>query len=108
MKSLRRSRRGGGGVCLSVLLLLLLLLMMMLMMLMQLENTSCYGFGHQEKKINRLFKGNPGTGSSNSDHYKEARVHPVKSKGGGGGGDDDIFGVEKRKIHTGPNPLHNR
>ncbi|KAF5737628.1 hypothetical protein HS088_TW13G00515 [Tripterygium wilfordii] len=84
----------------------------MLMMVMQLENTTSYGFGHQEKKIRRLSKGITGTGSSNSDHYKLPRVHSVKSKGGegrgGGGGDDEIFGAEKRKIHTGPNPLHNR
>ncbi|XWS73630.1 hypothetical protein CRYUN_Cryun02cG0145100 [Craigia yunnanensis] len=23
-------------------------------------------------------------------------------------GDDEVFGNEKRKVHTGPNPLHNR
>ncbi|KAE8656702.1 Aldolase superfamily protein isoform 1 [Hibiscus syriacus] len=36
----------------------------------------------------------------------EAGSH--KAKDGGADDDDGIFDDEKRKVHTGPNPLHNR
>ncbi|XVE78976.1 hypothetical protein DITRI_Ditri14bG0021700 [Diplodiscus trichospermus] len=38
----------------------------------------------------------------------EAGNHDHKVKDGDGDDDDEGFGDEKRKVHTGPNPLHNR
>ncbi|KAF3442161.1 hypothetical protein FNV43_RR16077 [Rhamnella rubrinervis] len=73
--------------CLSLLLLVLLLL-----------ETACFAEGYG--KIGR-FKG--GSGSV---------LGPVKSQSGFKGNahkdGDEVFGVEKRKVYTGPNPLHNR
>ncbi|KAK6235501.1 hypothetical protein QUC31_019236 [Theobroma cacao] len=48
--------------------------------------------------------------SASSRHFR-----PLESSHGGFQGDahrakdgDEVFGDEKRKVHTGPNPLHNR
>lgn len=41
--------------------------------------------------------------------FEAAGNHVHKAKDGDGGDDDDeVFGDEKRKVYTGPNPLHNR
>lgn len=42
-----------------------------------------------------------------------SKLGPTQGKEGlrqntGEGGNEDAFGDEKRKIYTGPNPLHNR
>lgn len=42
-----------------------------------------------------------------------SKLGPTQGKEGlrqntGEGGNEDVFGDEKRKIYTGPNPLHNR
>ncbi|XXG52869.1 hypothetical protein AAC387_Pa03g1073 [Persea americana] len=63
-----------------------------LLMLVQLK-TSCFADGY--KRFERL------RGGAISD------TNPVKSKSLFGGG-DGVFDAEKRKVHTGPNPLHNR
>ena len=74
--------------CLSLLLLLLLL---------QLK-APCFADG--SGRFSR-FKGGYG-----------AELKPVKPHGGfkanAGKDADEIFGADKRKINTGPNPLHNR
>lgn len=63
-----------------------------LLMLVQLK-TCCFADGY--KRFERL------RGASGSD------MSSVKSKSLFGGG-DGVFDAEKRKVHTGPNPLHNR
>lgn len=77
--------------CFSILLLLLLLL--------QTTSSSADGSARYG-----TFK----TGSSSSKLTSD-----VKSNGSFGGDDDHkddhaVFGDEKRKVYTGPNPLHNR
>ncbi|KAJ6424612.1 hypothetical protein OIU84_025399 [Salix udensis] len=52
-------------------------------------------------------------GSSKNKGSSSQLMGPVKSRGGGLRGDEDEGGDatladEKRKIYTGPNPLHNR
>uniref|UniRef100_A0A6N2LXG3 Uncharacterized protein n=1 Tax=Salix viminalis TaxID=40686 RepID=A0A6N2LXG3_SALVM len=52
-------------------------------------------------------------GSSKNKGSTAQLMGPVKSRGGGLRGDKDeggdaTLGDEKRKIYTGPNPLHNR
>lgn len=72
-------------------------LSLLLLMLLQFE-TACFAEGYE--KFGR-FKG--GSGSV---------LGPVKAQSGFKGNadkhDDEVFGVEKRKVYTGPNPLHNR
>lgn len=67
----------------------------LLLMLLQVE-TSCLASG--SGRFGRLKNGS------------YSNFSPVESKGGFGGNEDGdgAFGVEKRKIYTGPNPLHNR
>ncbi|KAL5743685.1 hypothetical protein ACOSQ2_026801 [Xanthoceras sorbifolium] len=80
--------------CLSLLLLLLIL--------SQLETSCCADHVNGYSRFSR-FKGGSG-----SHHL------PVSSYGGLKGNNnvdkngDQIFGAEKRKVYTGPNPLHNR
>lgn len=66
-----------------------------LLLLVQLE-TSCLADGYTYKRFGKL---RSGSGSA---------LSPVKSKNLFGGGGDGVFDAEKRKVHTGPNPLHNR
>ena len=85
-------------------------LSLLLLMLLGLETCSCFADGNIHKK----FKG----GSDDISHDKMNSlkkphkdfmrgniVNPNKDGDGGGG---DVFGAEKRKVYTGPNPLHNR
>lgn len=37
-----------------------------------------------------------------------ARVIQGGAAGRGGAGDEEVFGADKRRVYTGPNPLHNR
>ncbi|KAJ0042720.1 hypothetical protein Pint_18506 [Pistacia integerrima] len=67
------------------------------MLLLQLE-TPCYAEGFA--KFSR-FKAGPGNSHSQHTSVRGFKAHPVK-KG------DEVFGAEKRKVYTGPNPLHNR
>lgn len=72
-------------------------LSLLLLMLLQLE-TACFAAGYGKFSS---FKGTLGSVPS-----------PVKSQSGFKGNadkvGDEVFGVEKRKVYTGPNPLHNR
>ena len=83
-------------VCLSILLLIM----------SQLQ-TSCFAVGYG--KFSR-FKG--GSGSASSDHHQlstSANSNGVfRGKAHNDKNSDEIFGAEKRKVYTGPNPLHNR
>ncbi|XVF40883.1 hypothetical protein PTKIN_Ptkin01aG0152500 [Pterospermum kingtungense] len=73
-----------GLACLSLLLLLLL----------QFETCPCYAGVHD--KLNRFKAGSGGGPSPNLKSYQGKVVG------------DGIFGAERRKVSTGPNPLHNR
>lgn len=60
------------------------------------------------------------TGSAASDHHhqQQQQLSSSSAESGAGflrgdkstenGADDSVFGDQKRRIHTGPNPLHNR
>ncbi|KAB1222178.1 hypothetical protein CJ030_MR2G023441 [Morella rubra] len=74
-------------------------LSLLLLMLLQLE-TPCLAGG--SGRFSSL-KGGSGSGSE---------INPVKPhgayKGNADKDADEIFGADKRKVYTGPNPLHNR
>lgn len=82
--------------CLSLHLLLLLLVIMSLL------ETPCYAVGYGKFSSVK--------GGSRS----ELRNNPAMSNGVGGHkrnankDGNEIFGGDKRKVYTGPNPLHNR
>ncbi|XVF07085.1 hypothetical protein REPUB_Repub06bG0107100 [Reevesia pubescens] len=80
-----------GLACLSLLLLLLL----------QFE-TPCNAAPNG--KLNR-FKAGSGAGWLSTPHFKSQGGFKGSNTGKDG---EDIFGTEKRKVYTGPNPLHNR
>ncbi|KAJ6300658.1 hypothetical protein OIU76_021455 [Salix suchowensis] len=92
----RRKEMGVLGRELACFYLLLLLIIMS-----QLE-APCYAVGHGR------------FGSSNGGSISELKNSPARSTNIGGlkGNADkdggEIFGAEKRKVYTGPNPLHNR
>ena len=74
-------------------------LSLLLLMLVQLD-TPCFAEG-----IGRFSRFKVGSSSS--------ELNPVKPHGGFKGSNankdsDEIFGADKRKVYTGPNPLHNR
>ncbi|EOY32845.1 Uncharacterized protein TCM_040867 [Theobroma cacao] len=78
-----------------------LLLLLLLLLLFQLESSTDHGSARHAS-----FK----PVSASSRHFR-----PLESSHGGFQGDahrakdgDEVFGDEKRKVHTGPNPLHNR
>ncbi|KAJ6316825.1 hypothetical protein OIU78_019997 [Salix suchowensis] len=75
--------------------------LLLLLIMSQLE-APCYAVGHGR------------FGSSNGGSISELKNSPARSTNIGGlkGNADkdggEIFGAEKRKVYTGPNPLHNR
>lgn len=87
-------RSSESASCLCFLLLLLLLLL--------LEMNPCSADGNT--KFPRGKKGFHST-------LNAAKIHENGSKGMGTGKEfsgDEVFGAEKRRVYTGPNPLHNR
>ncbi|XP_052173701.1 uncharacterized protein LOC127789011 [Diospyros lotus] len=77
-------------------------LSLILLMLIELELSSpCFAEGYYNR-----FKGGTGGGGGGSS---AASPKPQKGfKRSNGDQDDDLFGADKRKVYTGPNPLHNR
>ena len=85
-----------------------LLLLLLLLLLFQLESsTSTHDHGSARH------------GSFKPVSASSQQFRPVQSHGGfepgshahkvkDGDYDDEVFGDEKRKVHTGPNPLHNK
>ncbi|XVF69535.1 hypothetical protein PTKIN_Ptkin11bG0089700 [Pterospermum kingtungense] len=82
---------------------------LLLLLLFQLESSTS---AHDHGSASRHGSFKPVSASSQ-------QIRPVESHGGfaagnhnhrGKDGDDDhgVYGDEKRKVHTGPNPLHNR
>ncbi|CAK9188536.1 unnamed protein product [Ilex paraguariensis] len=74
-------------------------LFLLLLMLLKLGNSPCFADGY-----GRFSRSKGGSGSD---------LSPLKTHNGlkGKGNkheDDDIFGGDKRRVYTGPNPLHNR
>lgn len=70
----------------------------LLLLILSVLETPCSAVGYA--KFSR-FKGG-----------SDSELNPAKSNNGFKGNVDkdgnEIFGAEKRKVHTGPNPLHNR
>ncbi|GMN53147.1 hypothetical protein TIFTF001_022291 [Ficus carica] len=79
--------------CLSLLLLLMLLL--------HLESNACFAEGYIGKSTGRFRRS-----AISSKSHELSRVKSQTQVGFKDG--DEVFGVEKRKVYTGPNPLHNR
>nr|DAD42891.1 TPA_asm: hypothetical protein HUJ06_001121 [Nelumbo nucifera] len=73
-------------------------LFLLLLMLLQLE-TPCSADGYG--RFGR-FRG----GSASKLSAFQSKGIPERREGDKDG--DEVFGVDKRKIYTGPNPLHNR
>ncbi|OMO81757.1 hypothetical protein COLO4_23432 [Corchorus olitorius] len=91
-----------------------LLLLFFLLLLFQLESSTTASPAHvhgSARHGSSSFKPVSASSSSSSRH----QFRPVESHGGFQGDNhhqvqdgDEVFGDEKRKVHTGPNPLHNR
>ncbi|PSS15741.1 CLE22p like [Actinidia chinensis var. chinensis] len=96
---LRKKHMGGirkEVACLSLLLVL---------MLIDLETCSCFAEGGH---IYNEFKGGSDISHEMNSPIKTHKDLRGNVDGGGGGGGGGVFGAEKRKVYTGPNPLHNR
>ncbi|XVF47279.1 hypothetical protein PTKIN_Ptkin03bG0096900 [Pterospermum kingtungense] len=86
----------------------LLLLLLLLLLLFQLESsTPAHDHG---SATHGGFK----PLSASSQQFRPVQHQPHGGFGAGNhvhkvkDGDDEVFGGEKRKVYTGPNPLHNR
>ncbi|OAY40195.1 hypothetical protein MANES_09G003300v8 [Manihot esculenta] len=82
-------------------------LYLLLLIMSQLE-TPCSAVGYG--KFSR-FKGRSASASASDHHHHHLSLENSNGvfKGKNSNKDpDEIFGAEKRKIYTGPNPLHNR
>ncbi|KAH7844425.1 hypothetical protein Vadar_027858 [Vaccinium darrowii] len=74
--------------------------LLLLMMLIELEiTTPCLA----DNKFSK-FKGRSQSDLNSLKHQKDFKGKEHKN----GVQFDDVFGAEKRKVYTGPNPLHNR
>jgi len=87
-------KRKNQKLCFVILLLLLLILLLLLSNIAPCEAASLTG---NKARFDR-FKG--GSFKSSSSRFHEGNN---ANKNG-----DQVFGDEKRKVYTGPNPLHNR
>jgi hypothetical protein len=77
-------------------------LSLLLLILLQLE-APCFADG--SRRFTR-FKG--GSSGSELNPGPGSELNHGGFKGNAGKDGDEIFGAEKRKVYTGPNPLHNR
>lgn len=78
----------------------LALFSLLLLVVLQMEAKSCYA---AEKAKISSFKLDASSSSSSSSTVMNGH------KGFKGNADsEEIFGADKRKVYTGPNPLHNR
>ncbi|KAK3218102.1 hypothetical protein Dsin_012072 [Dipteronia sinensis] len=86
------------------------LYLLLLLMLLQLETSCCTHHDHDNHihgGYSRFNRFNGGSGSHQlpaASSYGAFKGNNVDNKNG----DDEIFGADKRKVYTGPNPLHNR
>ncbi|POO00505.1 hypothetical protein TorRG33x02_035790 [Trema orientale] len=89
------------------------LLSLLLLVLLHLEISACFAEGYNGKSGRFRSK------VSYSHHQHHQQLSNAKSQNGfqkninaeedyNKNGADEVFGVEKRKVYTGPNPLHNR
>ena len=78
--------------------------LLLVLMLLVLENQCCADGSRRFIQANK--KGLP---SSSTTTLNPARIDRNYYKGGVvSDKDDGVFGGEKRRVYTGPNPLHNR
>ncbi|CAL0323528.1 unnamed protein product [Lupinus luteus] len=75
-----------------------------LLMLLLLSTTSSSSTAEKARRFDR-FRG----GSSSSSDLKSSEFHVgVQGNKADKHIGDQVFGADKRKVYTGPNPLHNR
>lgn len=77
-------------------------LLLVMMMLIELEITApCFADSSNGYNKFSRFKGR-------SHHTNSLKTHQDFKELNGDTNGGDVFGAEKRKVSTGPNPLHNR
>lgn len=86
-----------------------LLLLLLLLLCCAVHTVPCsayeYGNGRSYRLHGRSKFSSP---PSPSSRMNSARVIQGGAAGRGGAGDEEVFGADKRRVYTGPNPLHNR
>ncbi|KAF5201760.1 hypothetical protein FRX31_008672 [Thalictrum thalictroides] len=80
------------------------LFLMILMLVLHLEECSCIG----DNSASRFARLRGGYGSKNIPIKSRTRSGFGRRNGDQKDISDDVFDDDKRKIHTGPNPLHNK
>ncbi|EEF45097.1 conserved hypothetical protein [Ricinus communis] len=88
---------------------LLACLSVLLLIISQLQ-ASCFAVGYG--KFSRFRGGSSGSGSDHHHLSASANSRGIFKENAHNNNNnkdpDEIFGAEKRKVYTGPNPLHNR
>lgn len=77
------------------------ILFMLLLLLLLLSTTPCSAAGRARFE-------RPRGGSSSASELKPSRFHGGIQGNSADEHGDQVFGADKRKVYTGPNPLHNR
>lgn len=78
---------------------LVFLLLLLLILLLLLSNAPCEASGGNKARFDR-FKDEP--------FKSKYKFHGDLNFQGKNKNEDQVFGDDKRKVYTGPNPLHNR
>lgn len=75
---------------------------LLLLMLLLLSTTPCNTA--EKARFDRFKGGSSSFGLKSSELHGGLQGNSANKHGGG----DQVFGADKRKVYTGPNPLHNR
>jgi len=81
-----------------------LILFLLLLLLLLLSTTPCHAAARKVR-----FERFKGASSSSASEFKPFNFHGADLQGNSAHKEgDQVFGADKRKVYTGPNPLHNR
>ncbi|QCD97065.1 hypothetical protein DEO72_LG6g1775 [Vigna unguiculata] len=84
------------------------ILFLLLLLLLLFSTTPCHAAAAAGKARFQRFKG-ASSSSSSASEFKPFNFHGADLEGNGAHKEgDQVFGADKRKVYTGPNPLHNR
>ncbi|KAK4777491.1 hypothetical protein SAY87_017678 [Trapa incisa] len=100
------------GVSSCPVLLLPLVMLLLLLVCCALHTVPCAAYEYGSGRSYRL----PGKSKFSSSPHpppsrmmtNSGRVVQGGSEGKGGADDEELYGAQKRRVYTGPNPLHNR